>query len=357
MPRSILLTGYPGFIAGRLVRVMLAEPDTTVRMLVLPSMLERAEADREALGALAERTELLVGDIAEADLGLSAETRRRLAAEVDTVYHLAAIYDLATPLAAARRVNVQGTERVLDLCEVLPRLERLVYFSTAYVSGTRTGLVLEDELEGPTAWKNHYESTKWEAELAVRRRWASVPTVIVRPGIVTGDAQTGATVKYDGPYFVIRALADLERAGRIGWARWLWSGDRTTRMYLEPVDFLIAATEHLARDPNARGKTYHVLPRRPITLGELTDVVFREFGQRPPPWMYPPRLGRAMYRVFPPLARVFQMPSEVFAYMGHDVEYDTRNLDATLADSGIECPPMTRCLPAMVRFVRSHERP
>ena len=131
----------------------------------------------------------MLGDITRPNLGLDPATHSRLAAEIDSVYHLAAIYDLATPQQISRLVNVKGTEHVLDFCESLAHLKRLVYFSTAYVSGTRTGRALEDELEETTSWKNYYELTKWEAEVAVRKRWKRIPTVIIRPGIVTGDSR------------------------------------------------------------------------------------------------------------------------------------------------------------------------
>ena len=44
-----------------------------------------------------------------------------------------------------------------------------MYFSTAYVAGTREGNLLETELIRPVAFKNHYEETKFEAELVVEQ--------------------------------------------------------------------------------------------------------------------------------------------------------------------------------------------
>jgi thioester reductase-like protein len=354
MPRCIFVTGYPGFIAGQLLRRFLAEPGTTVRLLVIPAMRVAAEAAREEIPSGRERTEIVLGDITRPHLGLDPETSARLAAEIDTVYHLAAIYDLATPQQISRLVNVTGTENVLDFCESLPRLRKLVYFSTAYVSGTRTGRVLEEELPETTSWKNYYELTKWEAEVAVRRRGKRIPTVIIRPGVVTGDSRTGEINKYDGPYFVIRAMAALEQKGLLRWSRYFWSGGRDTRFYMVPVDFICDATEFLAQHDTAAGKAYHVLPNPAVTMGELAGAVFAAFGLRPPPFSTPPWLARFFFRMFPALSRALQFPPEVFAYMKHDVVYDTRNLDAALAGSGIRCPSPRECVPAMVDFVRTH---
>src|SRR5262245_4012805 len=104
--RLALLTGYPGFIGKRLAGKLLEErPDLTIAALVEPRMMQAA---REA-AAGAERLELVAGDIADRRLGLSDETYERLRSEVTQVFHLAAIYNLAVPLAVATRVNVGGT--------------------------------------------------------------------------------------------------------------------------------------------------------------------------------------------------------------------------------------------------------
>jgi thioester reductase-like protein len=354
MSRSIFITGYPGFIAGQLLRRFLAEPGTTVRMLVIPAMRISAEAARDALVDGRERTEIVLGDITRPFLGLDESTRRRLAAEIDTVYHLAAIYDLATPHDISRLVNVVGTENVLDFCETLPALARLVYFSTAYVSGTRKGRVLEDQLHEATSWKNYYELTKWEAEVAVQRRVHRIPTVIIRPGVVVGDSRSGEINKYDGPYFVIRAMVDMERRGLIRFSRYFWSGGRDTPFYMVPVDFICDATEHLAVKRSTPGRAYHVLANPAVTMGEMAKALFAAFGVKPPPFSTPPWLGRVLFKAFPPLARALEFPPEVFAYMRHDVEYDTRNLDAALAGSGIRCPKPRDYIPVMVDYVRKH---
>jgi thioester reductase-like protein len=354
MARTIFITGYPGFIAGQLLRRFLADRDTTVRLLVIPAMRATAEAALDALPSGRERTEIVLGDITRPHLGLDEPTRACMAAEVDTVYHLAAIYDLATPQAISRLVNRVGTEHVLDFCESLPRLERLIYFSTAYVSGTRTGRVMEDELEQTRSWKNYYELTKWEAEVAVRHRWKHIPTVIIRPGVVVGDSRTGEINKYDGPYFVIRALVTLEKRGLVRWSRFFWSGGRDTRFYMVPVDFICDATECLAMKQDAAGRAYHVLPNPALTMGEIGAAMFASFGVRPPPFATPPWLGRLLFKTFPALSRALEFPPEVFAYMKHNVEYDTRNLDGALAGSGIRCPSLADCIPVMVDYVRQH---
>ena len=207
---TVLVTGFPGFIGGRLVQALLEEaPDSRVVALVEPHMADKAEELAAKLDG--GRIEVLAGDITERRLGLGDEDYERLAAEITAIYHLAAIYDLAVPLEIATKVNVDGTGNVLSLCEDCERLERLHYVSTAYVAGDRSGTVYEHELAMGQGFKNHYESTKFQAEVWVRQAMGRVPITVYRPAIVVGDSRSGETLKFDGPYYALRVISRTTR--------------------------------------------------------------------------------------------------------------------------------------------------
>ena len=206
---SILVTGFPGFIGARLVKALLDDsPDTRVVGLAEKRMEKQA---RKAADELEGRVEVVFGDITERRLGLADDEYERLTAEVTAVYHLAAVYDLAVPLDIATKVNVDGTGNVLSFCEDCEGLERLHYVSTAYVAGARKGSVYEHELALGQSFKNHYESTKFQAEVWVRDAMDRVPTTIYRPAIVVGDSRTGETAKFDGPYYMLRSISRAAR--------------------------------------------------------------------------------------------------------------------------------------------------
>ena len=231
-----LVTGFPGFIGRRLIAALLdADADARVVALVEPRMLATAQTVVESLDA--PRIELLAGDITDRRLGLEPDDYERLRAEVRRVFHLAAIYDLAVPLELAQRVNVEGTGNVLDLCRAAEGLERLAYVSTAYVAGLRTGIVYEHELVMGQAFKNHYESTKFQAEVWVHELLDQVPTTILRPAIVVGDSLTGETEKFDGPYYILRALSRAQRMGR----PMPQFGRSEAAFNVVPVDYVVAA--------------------------------------------------------------------------------------------------------------------
>ena len=118
-----------------------------------------------------------------------------------------------------------------------------MYVSTAYVAGDRKGTVYEHELVLGQDFKNHYESTKFQAEVWVRESMAHVPTTILRPAIVVGDSKTGETEKFDGPYFLLRAISQAERFGRPP----VQFGHAEAPFNVVPVDFVVAGMVAAAR--------------------------------------------------------------------------------------------------------------
>jgi len=191
-------------------------------------------------------------------------------------------------------VNVDGTGNIVELCAAAERLERLAYVSTAYVAGLRTGIVYEHELALGQGFKNHYESTKFQAELWVREWMDRVPTTILRPAIVVGDSATGETQKFDGPYYLLRVVAEANRRGQP-----IPNFGRAEAPFnVVPVDFVVAAIAVAATDDAAAGETLHLVDPDPLTAAELTRVLATEYtGHAPRTRRVPPRIADASLRV------------------------------------------------------------
>src|SRR5256885_7810910 len=257
---TVLFTGFPGFIGTRVVRALLtADPKLSVAAVVEPRMAARARDVAVRLDG--QRIEVLEGDIGERGLGIAADRLDSLRSEVTIAYHLAAIYDLAVPLDTAQRVNVDGTGNVLEVCAGCKKLERLNYVSTAYVAGDRKGVVYEHELALGQGFKNHYESTKFQAELWVRDAMSRVPVTIYRPAIVVGDSQTGDTQKFDGPYYMLRTISRADRWGR----PMVQFGRANAAFNVVPVDYVVAAIVAAAGGPNSVGETLHLVDPEPLS--------------------------------------------------------------------------------------------
>lgn len=353
MPSTTLLTGFPGFLARRLVRRLhTRHPDTTWTFLVQDHLRARAESDLAQIAAeqpaFAGRWETLAGDVTDPRLGLPPDGYQTLAARVDTVWHLAAVYDLAVPEDVARRVNVVGTRHVLDFCDACTGFRRLAYVSTCYVSGDRTGRVLESELEHGQGFKNHYESTKFAAEVEVQRRWDRLPTVIFRPAVVVGDSRTGETDKYDGPYYFMRLMMKMPRLVPM-----LGLGAGKGRPNVVPVDFVVAAMAEIAGRPDAAGKVYQLADPAAITTRELLDAISVVLGKPKPPFSVPAAMYEAALSV-PALRRSLEIPRETVEYANHEVRYDVVNTLDALDGTGIQCPPIREYLPVLIDYLRRH---
>jgi len=351
---TIVFTGFPGFLGSELLpRILAREPDAAAVCVVqrrfLPIARERLLALETRDPSLRGRIRLAEGDITDANLGL--RDADALKPRVTSIYHLAALYDLSVARDVAMRVNVQGTERVLHFAAQCPQLERLHYVSTCYVSGRHRGVFHESDLDVGQTFNNHYEETKYLAEVAVRRMMrAGMPATIYRPSIVVGDSITGETQKYDGPYFALqwllrqKRLAVMPVIGRPG----------ETEFNVVPRDFVVDAITWLSGLPRSRGATYALADPQPLTVDEILRSM-AAFTERTMVRV-PLPLGMAKWSIerMPGVYELLRIPSSAVDYFVHPTRYDTSATTAALGSSNIVCPRFTDYAPALVRFMRAH---
>jgi len=345
-----LVTGFPGFIGRRLVRELLdGDPDAAVAVVVEPRMLDIA---KEVAGEIdVERIEVLSGDIRERGLGLEGDALERLRAETTKVFHLAAIYNLAVPKELAQAVNVEGTGNVIELCEGMEKLERLAYISTAYVAGKRTGIVYEHELSLGQDFKNHYESTKFQAEVWVRQRMGKVPTTILRPAIVAGDSRTGETEKFDGPYYILRTISKMDKLGQPV----AQFGHSDASFNVVPVDYVVKAIVAAAGEESTLGETLHLVDPEPLSSLELFKLLSKLYSGRELRGRVPAGLVANALRIGKVREAFSGTPPEAVEYLNHPVTYDTRCAVDLLGPLGLAPPPFSEYAETMVEFFRGHE--
>ncbi|MGI8669416.1 MAG: SDR family oxidoreductase, partial [Aridibacter sp.] len=144
---TIFMTGFPGFIAGRLVE-RLSKPDTQFFLLVQEAFVEKALKDVQEIagktGVSAKNFTIVKGDITEKNLGMSDADLEVVLRETTDVYHLAAIYDLSVKKELAYKVNVEGTKNVNEIVKKIENLRRYNYVSTCYVAGKRDDVIFEN---------------------------------------------------------------------------------------------------------------------------------------------------------------------------------------------------------------------
>jgi thioester reductase-like protein len=353
MSRHVFFTGFPGFIGRQLIgRLSRAEPEASFTFLIQDQVRPVAERSIAAIEAesegFAERAKLVSGDITLPWLGMGEDVYRQEADRTTDVWHLAAVYDLSVPEPTAYRVNVVGTANILDLCEEAPNLSRLDYVSTCYVSGARTGLVRESELDEGQTFKNHYESTKAWAEMEVQRRMHRLPVCVHRPGIVVGDSHSGERDKNDCPYFIINLLLRLPK-----WLPMINIGEGGSRVNLVPVDFLCDGMASVWNNSDSLGHTIQWADPNPYAAKEIVDKLLQILGRRRAIGMVPSdaverALGAERVR------EIAHVPKESVIYFNHDVIYDTENQHRFLEGTGLRCPDFLSYLPTLVEYVKEH---
>lgn len=350
---TLFFTGFPGFLGSELLpRVLARHPEHTATCLVQPKFAALARKRAEELTAahpgLRDRIVLVEGDITRRGLGLDHPAWRR---EVTEVYHLAAVYDLSVPRDLAVRVNVEGTRQMLDFAGACDNLERFQYFSTCFVSGRYAGIFTEDDLEKGQRFNNFYEETKYLAEIDVQAGMkAGMPTTIYRPSIVVGDSRSGATQKFDGPYYVIRWLL---RQGPVAVLPML--GDPSmTRVYVVPSDFVVDAVAYLSGQPQSRNRVYALADPHALTVEELVGAISQVTHQHILRLPLPRELAKAAIDHVPGLYDFMRIPSSALDYFQHPTFYTTEHTRADLTGSGIAVPPLESYLGRMVEFVRQH---
>ena len=356
---TVLFTGFPGFLGSSLLpRTLRREPEATAVAVVQERWLDTA---RSALAAIerehpevAGRTRLVVGDITVAGLGLAGAERAALLAEPLEIFHLAAVYDLSVTAAFAWRVNVEGTRHVLDIARAAAAgagLVRLQYVSTCYVSGRYPGIFAEDDLELGQPFANHYEHTKHEAErLVVKAREAGLPVTIYRPSVVVGDSRTGATTKFDGPYYALQVI--LRQRGT---ALMPLPADPSQVFFnLVPSDFVVDAVSALAAHPGAENRTVALAQPHPPTVLEMCEAFAAEAGRRLYPVAVPTGLSKFGIDHVPGVGALLKVPSSTLDYLTHPTVYETAATGGLLAEVGVSCPAFSDHVGPMVRFRREH---
>jgi nucleoside-diphosphate-sugar epimerase len=346
---TLFVTGFPGFIADRLLERLARNPCRFI-LLVQPSFTARARDEIARIAQLAGKPvgdfQIVEGDISKPDLGLAPADAAIARAQTTRVFHLAAVYDLAVERDLAMRVNVGGTRNVLEFARAMPHLRHFHHVSTCYVAGKREGVILETELRHDAGYRNFYEESKNLAEMEVESLKNDLPVTIHRPAVVCGDSQTGETVKYDGVYYLIHYLLRWPNVLSL-----INIGNPKVSLNLVPVDFVVDAMAALAFEERAIGKTLQLADPSPLTTNQLFNALARSInGKRsritaPPSWV-------RFFLMLPPSPRITGLPHHAVPYFFVKQLYDSSQAQKLLAPHGIHCPPFESYVDRIVDFAR-----
>jgi nucleoside-diphosphate-sugar epimerase len=352
-PPQILITGFPsGLLARRVLAALLASGSQPFVSCLTPAkqLSGAEEALRELAPELRSRVQLVVGEPAAMDFGMSGKRFIELAARVDVVHHCAFTSYAGARVDGAARFNLDATGEVLELCEQSPRGCRLVMWSTASVTGRLSGRIAEGDLPRPPGFANAIDESRYRAELAVREAMERVPTTILRPSIVVGDSRTGEIDRMEGPYLLILLMLSSPVDLRVP-----LPGRGDVPLNLVPIDYVVDAGVAIASDPRAVGRTFHIVDEQPPTARRVFELIAEATGRPGPVGSLPSQLATALLRT-PGLERFSQIPRTFLEQLATDVTYDARNTRELLAGTGLSCPKPASYLPVMVDYVRAQQQ-
>jgi thioester reductase-like protein len=199
---TVVLTGATGWLGSHLLTELLRCGGVEVICIV------RAESDEAAskrlsaavghqLGAVPDfggRVTAVAGDLTATHLGLSSAAMCRIA-DVDLVIHAAADTRLIAPPAELARVNVEGTQNLLDWLDRHVSTAAFHHISTLAVAGAVTGTkrrFSEDDLDIGQDFLTPYERSKYEGEQLIRKwRMRGRTASIYRTGHIAAHSVTG----------------------------------------------------------------------------------------------------------------------------------------------------------------------
>lgn len=345
--RKILLTGFPTFVARQMLqRLAHEEPRAFFYLLVRPDFVDLAAEHLQQLDLPRGRYQLLAGDVVALDLGLSGREYLELIAHVTDIFHIASVWYLGADKAQVWDVNVEGTRNVLDAAHEMKQLQRLNHFSTAYVSGSRTGVIMEDELDEGQSFRNTYERTKFEAEKLVRASMPLLDATIYRPSVIVGDSRTGEIDRMAGPYYLMNAMVQMPHAVPI-----LMPGKGDKPLNLVPIDYVCEAMARLSLDPEAAGRTFHLCDPNPLSAARVFELVAETTGRRAPVGHVPYSLSRLIMRI-PYLERFTTSPRHFVDDFNQLTIYNSLNTTQLLSGR-VRCPPLPEYIAALIRYIKS----
>lgn len=345
---NYFITGGTGFIGQNLINELLRKkPKSRVYVLLRKSSKKKFEKLQEQLGDHAKQLVPVNGDLTRPLLGVSAKKRSELEGKIDHVFHLAAIYDLMADAASQTAVNIEGTRNTVRFAEVI-KAKRFHHMSSIAAAGLYPGVFREDMFEEAQGLDNPYFKTKHESEAVVRSE-CKLPWRIYRPGLVVGNSETGVIDKIDGPYYFFKLIQKMRRMVP-AWMPML--GVEGGRINIVPVDYVVAATLHIAHKAGLDGKCFHLTDSKPKRIGEVLNL-FATAAHAPRMSMridarifnYIPAVVKQGLRMLPPFRRITHavmkdlgLPPDILKFVNYPTRFDNRETEKALKGSGIMLP-------------------
>jgi NAD(P)-dependent dehydrogenase (short-subunit alcohol dehydrogenase family) len=340
------VTGASGFIGKRLVKKLLARRGAVVHFLIRPSSQDKVAELLAYWGVDEKRARPVYGDLVQPRLGLTKAALKQLG-KIDHFFHLAAVYDLGADAESQVQINIEGTRNaVVAANEMKAGCFQLI--SSIAAAGLYEGVFREDMFDEAENLDHPYFQTKHESEKIVRKE-CKVPWRVYRPSLVVGDSATGEMDKIDGPYYFFKLIQRMRQM----LPPWMPTiGVEGGRINIVPVDFVVAAVDHIAHQKGHDGKAFHIVDPTPYRVGDILNI-FATAAHAP---QFSLRVNAALLGFIPnsikkgmlaltPVRRIrnavmkdLGLPDDIITFVNYPTRFDCRGATAALKGTGIECP-------------------
>jgi fatty acid CoA ligase FadD9 len=284
--RTVLLTGATGFLGRYLALEWLERMDLVDGKVIA---LVRAKSDEDARARLdktfdsgdpkllahyrelaADHLEVLAGDKGEADLGLDAQTWRRLADTVDLIVDPAALVNHVLPYSELFGPNALGTAELIRIA-LTGKQKPYTYVSTIGVGDQiKPAEFTEDaDIRQISAtrsvndnYANGYGNSKWAGEVLLREAHdlCGLPVAVFRCDMILADTTYAGQLNV--PDMFTRMILSLVATGIAPGSFYELDADgNRQRAHYDglPVEFIAEAISTLGAQSADEFHTYHVM--------------------------------------------------------------------------------------------------
>lgn len=248
--KTILLTGGTGFLGKLLLEKLLRACCDVEKIYLLIRVKKDVDVQtryqeifeavmfeglKKSSPKFLDRVQIMAGDCAQPNLGLSETDLNTIRNDVNVIFHCAATVRFDQKLKSATNINVRSVRDLLIIAKQMKQLKSIIYVSTAYsncprddideifydptISGKNL-LTLVDNVSDKVSeditqallgkWDNTYVFTKSIAENVIKCQSEELPVAMVRPSIVIStykEPVPGWIDNYYGPTGVSYAAA------------------------------------------------------------------------------------------------------------------------------------------------------
>ncbi len=309
MEKTYLLTGGTGFLGTLLASKLIKDGHKIIFLGRTKNGIDIYDRIKDSLWNYdntidINSLEVLEMNMSDENLGFSEKIIDKLKnRKIDGFWHLAANLSFKQ-----KNKNEVFNTNTYELKNILNFVEKInttfIFTSTAFVHGTKKGIVFENTNSKPSKFNNPYEESKFEAERIIEK-WGKNKKenkyIIFRPSLLVEEEKT--IFSLSGYYVVVASLHKLVKSFRIikeknpllakllkikinkngkisSWIPFIYYNKGY--LNLVPINIAINWMINIVENTNSRNKIYHIINTNPFKMSEIVEQTFEALNFKLP---------------------------------------------------------------------------